>query len=154
MEPEILLSAFGERIGIQPLSFNENNEVRLIIGEHLVDLFYKKDKDIILFATPVTNIIVSENSFVFANLLELNLAYALTGGGTVGFDRRDNKLHYVSFISMKGINVDAFEEFISSSLSAVNLLLAAVSSREFSVKKMSFLEDSSDADLVDSALKV
>lgn len=138
LTPETLLSAFGERIGVQGIALNADNDVRVVFNERVVDIHYDRNRDIILFASTIANIIAVESSFVFANILELNLAHALTGAGTVGFDRRENKLHYVSFISMKGIDVDVFAEFIFSSIGMVEIWSKAVNSREFSERPMSF----------------
>ncbi|MGV6874923.1 type III secretion system chaperone [Pseudochelatococcus sp. B33] len=135
---ELLLKAFGKTIGIDDLAFNARNDVRIVFNDRAVDIRYDSDRDMVLVAATIADIAAADTSFVFANILELNLAHALTGNGTVGFDRRENKLHYVNYIAIGGLDAAAFSGFMVSCLRTIELWVKAVGSRAFFEQPVSF----------------
>lgn len=138
-EPELLLKAFGKTIGIDNLAFNARNDVRIVFNDRAVDIRYDGDRDMILVAATIADIAAAADSgFVFANILELNLAHALTGNGTVGLDRRENRLHYVNYIAVGGLDDAAFPAFMRSCLRTIDLWVKAVGSRAFVERPLSF----------------
>ncbi len=135
---ELLLRDFGKRVGIDNLALNGRNDVRIVFNGQAVDIRYDPEKDMILIASAIAGIDAGDNGFLLANVLELNLAHALTGNGTVGLDRRDNKLHYVNYIAIGGLESVAFCNLMAASLRTIGLWVKAVKARTFFEQPVSF----------------
>lgn len=135
---ELLLRAFGKRVGIDNLALNGRNDVRIVFNGQAVDIRYDSEKDMILMASVIGDIDAGDNGFVFANILELNLAHALTGNGTVGLDRMENKLHYVNYIAIGGLESAAFCSLMAASLRTIGLWVKALKARALFEQPVSF----------------
>lgn len=138
--PAELIAAFGKTIGVDNLAFNADNEARIILNDRFVDIRYDADRDAIQVGSPIANIAGTDTGVAFANILELNLAHALTGNGTVGFDRRENKLYYINEITVTGIGADMFSRFMMASFRMMEVWVRAVNARAFFEEPMSFGE--------------
>ncbi|MFT0892405.1 type III secretion system chaperone [Pseudochelatococcus sp. G4_1912] len=132
-DPKILFSDFGRKLGIPGLALDDNNAIRLSFDEIIIDAQYDPEKKHLVLLSILGDFPATNNSEVYANLLEVNLAGLLVGSGAVGLDRQENRLIYVDHLSFEGLTQESFEEFFRKSVNVAEAWRNLINSREFGV---------------------
>lgn len=125
-----LIAEFGKSIGVEGVAFNDQDELRLYIDEDIIDLRYEKEKSLLTLIAALGTPLIGNNSEFYPNVLELNLVGILSGGGSVGLNRADNKLIYADSLPISETDTDDFNDFIARSLALVRTWKNLLSSGE------------------------
>jgi hypothetical protein len=113
-----ILKQFGERIALEALELNDDGSCRIIFDSHLeVNLELDDVTDSLLLISPV----VKADEELFADALELNLFWGQLHGCRFILLRNANVLALMRRLSIKELELSAFEETLEMFLETVTV---------------------------------
>ncbi len=87
------LTNYGKEIGLPNLQFNEEGMCSLSFDSSIdVDIVYKKDLDLCIFASPIIDIPSTGQENFFRRLLTENVFGIATAGSTFGIEEEKNRI--------------------------------------------------------------
>ncbi len=109
-----LLAYFGESLGLTGLTLDQNGICSILINDLFeINLAYDEESDHLILFTNLGEP-EDESPEVYENLLEANLFWKDTEGGTICLDSESGDVLLVLIMRIAGIDEDSFKKTVSA----------------------------------------
>jgi hypothetical protein len=105
-----LLSEFGAIIGITELALDENGFACLFFDDIGINIELDERNEYLYCYANVGDLPEDPGLTLCETLLEANLLFRLTGGGTLGIDKENKLVALVDTIPLSGLDLQTFEK--------------------------------------------
>ncbi len=116
-----LLNDFGKNLGIEDLSFDDNNYCCLFFDDFVINLELTNEGDILYFYANVGEIPSSGKENFYEMLLQANFLFSQTNGASLGISKQGNFVLLSYQIITSGLDLNKFTNIVENFVNTVEL---------------------------------
>jgi hypothetical protein len=117
-----ILTAFGQKIGIPQIVFDDEGQCCLGFDDMTVNIELNQDGTQIIVSSELTTLTERPSETLMLRYLALNHIALLSGTGGLGFDESTRQLFFVERISLHGLDDDLFELSMANAVGRIEAL--------------------------------
>ena len=126
-----ILAAFGQKVGIPDLQFDDDGQCVLRIDELTITLELNDNATQIIVSSPFSTLDAAPSEPLLLRYLALNYLVLIHGTGGIGYDDDTRQLVFVDRIPLLGLDDDLFESSITNVVERLEALQNMLESVEW-----------------------